>query len=187
MPQCARAPNRIRSSRVGRWRFRLRRAPVPLPGRGTEYGAGPVPGIKHRCLPSGAYAQVAAWSLRSLRAGVAAAKRACTRTGVAAGSRVEVVTDGCPLQRRRSSRAGRRRYLPVGGAAPALRALQCRYRIVSGFRGSVGLAVRTLGERSQSAAQLLMVWHPRLLSGSRVPARAPLRHPVPSSRCRRNP
>ena len=50
--------------------------------------------------------------------------------------------------------------LPVGGAAPALRALQCRYRIVSGFRGSVGLAVRTLGERSQSAAQLLMVWHP---------------------------
>ena len=53
------------------------------------------------------------------------------------------------------------RYLPVAaGAAPALRALQCRYRIVSGFRGSVELAVRTLGERSQSAAQLLMVWHP---------------------------
>ena len=71
MPQCARAPNRIRSSRVGRWRFRLRRAPVPLPGRGTEHGADPVPGIKHRCLPSGAYAQVAAWSLRSLRAGAA--------------------------------------------------------------------------------------------------------------------
>ena len=79
MPQCARAPNRIRSSRVGRWRFRLRRAPVPLPGRGTEHGAGPVPGIKHRCLPSGAYAQVAAWSLRSLRAGVAAAKKRVRR------------------------------------------------------------------------------------------------------------
>ena len=28
----------------------------------------------------------------------------------------------------------------VAAAAPALRALQCRYRIVSGFRGSVGLA-----------------------------------------------
>ena len=28
---------------------------------------------------------------------------------------MEVVTDGCPLQRR--SRAGRRRYLPVAGAA----------------------------------------------------------------------
>ena len=57
---------------------------------------------------------------------------------------------------RRSEAAAQRR----GGAAPALRALQCRYRIVSGFRGSVGLAVRTFGERSQSAAHLLMVWHP---------------------------
>ena len=45
-------------------------------------------------------------------------------------------------------------------AAPELRALQCRYQDSVGFRGSVGLAVRTLGERSQSAAQLLMVWHP---------------------------
>ena len=52
---------------------------------------------------------------------------------------MEVEQDGCPLRGGRRSRAGRRRYLPVGGAAPALRALQCRYRIVSGFRGSVGL------------------------------------------------
>ena len=68
--------------------------------------------------------------------------------------------------KRRNPRAPSAATLAAGGtghrqgAAPALRALQCRYRIVSGFRGSVGLAARTFGERSQSAAQLLMVWHP---------------------------
>ena len=70
------------------------------------------------------------------------------RTVRRAGREVQRLPDGAGMRLRRPC------------AAPALRALQCRYRIVSGFRGSVGLAVRTLGERSQSAAQLLMVWHP---------------------------
>ena len=39
-----------------------------------------------------------------------------TGAGDGQGGRVEVVTDGCPLRGGRRSRAGRRRYLPVGGA-----------------------------------------------------------------------
>ena len=44
-----------------------------------------------------------------------------TRAGDGQGGRVEVVTDGCPLRGGRSSRAGRRRYLPVAGARAARR------------------------------------------------------------------
>ena len=40
-----------------------------------------------------------------------------TRAGDGQGGRVEVVTDGRPLRGGRRSRAGRRRYLPVAGAA----------------------------------------------------------------------
>ena len=44
-----------------------------------------------------------------------------TRAGDGQGGRVEVVTDGRPLRGGRSSRAGRRRYLPVAGARAARR------------------------------------------------------------------
>ena len=44
-------------------------------------------------------------------------RRGAPEQATAKGGRVEVVTDGRPLRGGRSSRAGRRRYLPVGGAA----------------------------------------------------------------------
>ena len=143
-------------------------SPTGAPGcdrsRQTAYWAASPANRLHVALPRGGQgrrnreAHHQALGAGRPRGRIDAARR--TRAGYGQGGRVEVVTDGCPLRGGRRSRAGRRRYLPVAGAAPALRALQCRYRIVSGFRGSVGLAVRTLGERSQSAAQLLMVWHP---------------------------
>ena len=43
-------------------------------------------------------------------------RRGAPEQATAKGGRVEVVTDGCPLLGGRSSRAGRRRQVPVGGA-----------------------------------------------------------------------
>ena len=48
-------------------------------------------------------------------------RRGAPEQATGQGGRVEVEQDGCPLQRRRSSRAGRRRYLPVAGARAARR------------------------------------------------------------------
>ena len=48
-------------------------------------------------------------------------RRGAPEQATGQGGRVEVEQDGCPLQRRRRSRAGRRRYLPVAGARAARR------------------------------------------------------------------
>ena len=92
-------------------------------------------------------------------------------------------TDGRPLRGGRRSRAGRRRYLPVAGAAPALRGPPDQCRRTSAARHPAtppGAADTAYGGHPVSAAVKL----PRFAPGSHVEAKAVQRtgHRIPRPR-----
>ena len=94
-------------------------------------------------------------------------RRGAPEQATAKGGRVEVVTDGRPLRGGRRSRAGRRRYLPVGGAGrPATAPLvlgRRREREATAERTSAALQVlkqqgraRPGGSRGRAPGALLL-------------------------------